>query len=445
MTHCGNEFTKGMVREASVATGMPEKSVKKWIENHKVQCRKKAGIYNYENLSKKQRIRSCRPYDVYLSDKKKGKCQGNWNDQTEEAMASYAQRAASHSQPIGPENKENNIEFLVHELEKKVNKFTSTTEKLDVVAIAITKDGNRMFICGSPIPTKWFEKQREVQQSLKSLYQPDDDNQLEDVNVLRSKVTDMFNRKYTSAIKGISGTRCSYKAVDAGQVRAFNLPTGIILKRPSSYAKNSLKALLKKEDKIYFEVDTMSHEEAASPTEELQFPEATEDSDATEIIREPNMAKRKAEVLTKKTGKSVIKTGIKKRKINNVDTMSHGEAASPTEELLFPEATEDSDSAEIIREPMTKRKTEVVTKKKEKSANKSRKKPNDDIFLVEKIVGHQSKGGQQYYKIKWLDFSSKHNTWEPIENLTSVMDMVISYDKKIQSIVEKHQPIELKE
>ncbi|XP_074643312.1 uncharacterized protein LOC141900353 [Tubulanus polymorphus] len=236
-----------------------------------------------------------------------------------------------------------------------------------------------MFICGSPIPTKWFEKQREVQQSLKSLYQPDDDNQLEDVNVLRSKVTDMFNRKYTSAIKGISGTRCSYKAVDAGQVRAFNLPTGIILKRPSSYAKNSLKALLKKEDKIYFEVDTMSHEEAASPTEELQFPEATEDS------------------------------------------------------------------AEIIREPMTKRKTEVVTKKKEKSANKSRKKPNDDIFLVEKIVGHQSKGGQQYYKIKWLDFSSKHNTWEPIENLTSVMDMVISYDKKIQSIVEKHQPIELKE
>lgn len=52
-----------------------------------------------------------------------------------------------------------------------------------------------------------------------------------------------------------------------------------------------------------------------------------------------------------------------------------------------------------------------------------------DVYQVEKIIGKRTKGGKPMYKVKWEGYPLSQCTWEPIENLQNVLDMVEEYDK----------------
>jgi hypothetical protein len=44
------------------------------------------------------------------------------------------------------------------------------------------------------------------------------------------------------------------------------------------------------------------------------------------------------------------------------------------------------------------------------------------------------KGESQYeklYLIKWVGYSSKDNTWEPVEHLSNILYMVEEFEKKV--------------
>ena len=54
---------------------------------------------------------------------------------------------------------------------------------------------------------------------------------------------------------------------------------------------------------------------------------------------------------------------------------------------------------------------------------------SSDMFIAEKILGKKMKRDQPEYLIKWLNYSTKEATWEPIKNLTSIWDMVEEYEE----------------
>lgn len=51
-------------------------------------------------------------------------------------------------------------------------------------------------------------------------------------------------------------------------------------------------------------------------------------------------------------------------------------------------------------------------------------------FDVEKIVGKRVKNNQTEYLIKWLGYSDSYNTWEPLDNLDNIKDMVQEFEKQ---------------
>ena len=53
-----------------------------------------------------------------------------------------------------------------------------------------------------------------------------------------------------------------------------------------------------------------------------------------------------------------------------------------------------------------------------------------EFFQVEKIVQSKTLKGRKYYLIKWVGYSSKENTWEPIEHLSNVIYMVEEFEQK---------------
>ena len=66
-----------------------------------------------------------------------------------------------------------------------------------------------------------------------------------------------------------------------------------------------------------------------------------------------------------------------------------------------------------------------------------------DIYEPEAVVGTRkakNKEGQQIdqYLVKWKDFDSKQNTWEPLEHLAGCEDLIVTYTEK-----QKQQSAEL--
>ncbi|XP_064399252.1 chromo domain-containing protein cec-3-like isoform X2 [Halichondria panicea] len=57
-------------------------------------------------------------------------------------------------------------------------------------------------------------------------------------------------------------------------------------------------------------------------------------------------------------------------------------------------------------------------------------KKNSSIYQVDTIVGHQNTEGQDYYKVHWLGYSEKEDTWEPSENLSSCLDLIKQFMNK---------------
>jgi chromobox protein 1 len=46
-------------------------------------------------------------------------------------------------------------------------------------------------------------------------------------------------------------------------------------------------------------------------------------------------------------------------------------------------------------------------------------KPKREEYIVEEIVDHRKTKGKDLYFVKWKDYSSEENTWEPMQNLTN--------------------------
>lgn len=49
-------------------------------------------------------------------------------------------------------------------------------------------------------------------------------------------------------------------------------------------------------------------------------------------------------------------------------------------------------------------------------------------YEVEKIIGKKLVSNKVFYKIKWKDYSFQESTWEPIENLTNIKEMIAKYE-----------------
>ena len=43
----------------------------------------------------------------------------------------------------------------------------------------------------------------------------------------------------------------------------------------------------------------------------------------------------------------------------------------------------------------------------------------EDVFLVEDVVGRRHRGKQVMYEIKWRGYTSSYNSWEPEHNLSA--------------------------
>lgn len=63
----------------------------------------------------------------------------------------------------------------------------------------------------------------------------------------------------------------------------------------------------------------------------------------------------------------------------------------------------------------------------EEQTNKEDEK--QEFYQVEKICDCKTVRGKKFYFIKWVGYSSKDNTWEPLVNLSNVLYMVDEYDK----------------
>jgi hypothetical protein len=51
----------------------------------------------------------------------------------------------------------------------------------------------------------------------------------------------------------------------------------------------------------------------------------------------------------------------------------------------------------------------------------------DDVYYVERILDHQGPASTRRYLIKWLNFPSSDNSWEPVQNLIGCETLLQDY------------------
>lgn len=67
-------------------------------------------------------------------------------------------------------------------------------------------------------------------------------------------------------------------------------------------------------------------------------------------------------------------------------------------------------------------------KHKEISQDGNSEAEEDNIFLVEEIIGKKIVDGTTFYRVKWQNFPKSNATWEPMTNLTSCPEVVDEYE-----------------
>ena len=63
-----------------------------------------------------------------------------------------------------------------------------------------------------------------------------------------------------------------------------------------------------------------------------------------------------------------------------------------------------------------------------------------DVYVVDKVIGIRTKGGEREYKVKWKGYSQKECTWEPKEHLTEygAMEALAAFHAKNPGISDPH-------
>jgi hypothetical protein len=71
-----------------------------------------------------------------------------------------------------------------------------------------------------------------------------------------------------------------------------------------------------------------------------------------------------------------------------------------------------------------------ATSKKKAAAKKVLDNLPEDVYEVEDVIGHRRYRGRVEYKIRWKGFSDKDDTWEPHENLSDAMELVVQFTNR---------------
>lgn len=68
------------------------------------------------------------------------------------------------------------------------------------------------------------------------------------------------------------------------------------------------------------------------------------------------------------------------------------------------------------------------------SKGKSRKPTaKGPIFEVESLLDRKFKDGQRFYLVKWLNYPSSANTWEPYEGVSHLKDMIKDCERRLEA------------
>jgi len=83
-------------------------------------------------------------------------------------------------------------------------------------------------------------------------------------------------------------------------------------------------------------------------------------------------------------------------------------------------------------------KSAKTSKQKREETSKKDKKLVEEMeeteYEVEKIVDHQELDGEIQYLVKWKNWSSDDNTWEPKENLVGSELIIAKYEKEVEAV-----------
>ena len=87
----------------------------------------------------------------------------------------------------------------------------------------------------------------------------------------------------------------------------------------------------------------------------------------------------------------------------------------------------------IMMEKLTKLGKKVTHKTNKKNNLKYHNSVYDDDFAVSSILDKKIDEGIPLYRIRWVGFPDSQCTWESIEHLSNVLDMVIDFEKNLET------------
>ncbi|XP_014217049.1 histone-lysine N-methyltransferase SUV39H2 [Copidosoma floridanum] len=73
------------------------------------------------------------------------------------------------------------------------------------------------------------------------------------------------------------------------------------------------------------------------------------------------------------------------------------------------------------------------------STNASNDLSHNNVYEVETVLGKKIENGKSFYFIKWKNWSSQYNTWEPLENLTNCSDLLKEFEDGRSKVLERFQ------
>eukprot|EP00658_Telonema_sp_P-2_P053435 TRINITY_DN4197_c0_g1_i3.p1 TRINITY_DN4197_c0_g1~~TRINITY_DN4197_c0_g1_i3.p1 ORF type:complete len:213 (-),score=69.19 TRINITY_DN4197_c0_g1_i3:123-761(-) len=73
---------------------------------------------------------------------------------------------------------------------------------------------------------------------------------------------------------------------------------------------------------------------------------------------------------------------------------------------------------------------DAVQSKRKRGNDQEEEEEEDDEFEVEKIMKKRKNNGRLEYFVKWKNFSTTENTWEPMSNLVTAQDLVKAFEEQ---------------
>ncbi len=102
------------------------------------------------------------------------------------------------------------------------------------------------------------------------------------------------------------------------------------------------------------------------------------------------------------------------------------------------EEIKENDEIKENKEIEIENKSENIDEDKLIEENK-KEVPKVEKFEIEKIIKKGiDKNGNPFYNIKWMNYPSSENTWEPLDNLSEAMDLVEKFELDLRKKYGRH-------